>query len=93
MLNGLTGAQALLIVLVLLTALGLGAAFLGVILFFNKRLNMEQRRAEWLEEQRTGRSGGSGAHPDAPPVGRDFTPMAQMLDDDDDEAPGELLRR
>ena len=93
MLNGLTAAQSLLIILVLLTALGLGGAFVGVVLFFNKRLNDEQRRAEWSEEQRTGHSGGSGARPDAPPIGRDFTPMAQMLDEDDDETTGELLHR
>lgn len=92
MLNGLTTGQIVLIFLVLLTALGIGAAFLGVVFFFNKRLNSEQKRAEWQEEQRTGHSGGSGARPDAPELGRDFTPMAQMLDEDD-ETTGELLRR
>ena len=63
MLNGLTAAQALLIFLVVLTALGLGAAFMGMVLFLNKRLNEEQRRAERAEEQHTGRSGGSGSRP------------------------------
>ena len=93
MLNGLTANQMVLIFLVLLTALGLGAAFMGVVFFFNKRLNSEQKRAEWQEEQRTGRSGGSGSRPDAPELGRDFTPMARMLSDEDDETTGELLRR
>lgn len=93
MLNGLTGTQAVLIFLVLLTALALGGAFLAAVWFFNKRLNDEQRRAQWVEEQRSGHSGGSGAHPDAPPIGRDFTPMSQILDEDDDETTGELLHR
>ncbi len=92
MFSSLTTGEVVLIFLALLTALALGGAFLGVIFFFNKRLNEEQRRAQWQEEQHTGHSGGSGSHPDAPAPGRDFTPMAQMLDEDD-EAPGELLRR